>query len=233
MRILRIVAKIKNKVKYLFINFFLRIKLIGKNFEITWLGDSYGGFYVELSKLNDKSIVYSFGVGTDISFDIDLINFKKMMVYGFDPTPKSINWISKKNIENFTFFSYGIGNKDETAKMYLPKNKNYVSGSILKNKNLSRNYIKIKLKTLDSIMRYLDHKHINLLKLDIEGAEFNVLEDILEKNISIDQIIVEFHDRFFKNGRENRKNIMEKLQKKGYSLFAVSKSFEEYSFIKG
>lgn len=232
MKILQIVAKTKNKIKYLLVNFFLRIKLIGKNFEIIWLGNNYGGFYVASNKLNNKSIVYSFGIGTDISFDSDLINFKKITVYGFDPTPKSIDWISKNKMKNFIFFDYGIGNKNETAKMYLPKNKNHVSGSILKNKNLSKNYIKVKLKTLDSIMKELNHKYLNLLKLDIEGAELDVLQDILNKNINVNQIIVEFHDRFLKNGKKARRHIMKELQEKGYSLFAISNSFQEYSFIK-
>jgi hypothetical protein len=81
-------------------------------------------------------------------------------------------------------------------------------------------------------MKELKHNHIDLLKLDIEGSEYDVLDYILNKNISVDQIIVEFHDRFLKNGKRLRRKIINKLENKGYTLFAISRTFEEYSFMK-
>ena len=49
--------------------------------------------------LNSKSVVYSIGIGTDASFDLELINTFNCEIYGFDPTPKSIRWV-KKNIDS-------------------------------------------------------------------------------------------------------------------------------------
>ena len=40
------------------------------------------------------------------------------------------------------------------------------------------------------------HDSIDLLKIDIEGFEYEVLEDCLEDRIPIKQICVEFHDFF-------------------------------------
>jgi hypothetical protein len=116
--------------------------------------------------------------------------------------------------------------------MFLPKNKNHVSGSIIKSKHLSNDYVKVKLRTLDSIMKEKNHSKVDLLKLDIEGSEYEVLKYILDKNIKVNQIVVEFHDRFTKNGSGLRKKIIKKLKKNGYILFAVSRTLEEYSFIK-
>lgn len=45
-------------------------------------------------------------------------------------------------------------------------------------------------------MSDLHHQQIDLLKLDIEGSEYRVLDEILESQIPIHQIVVEFHDRF-------------------------------------
>ena len=42
-------------------------------------------------------------------------------------------------------------------------------------------------------MKKNGHKHIDFLKLDIEGMEYEVLEDILTRRLSIQQICVEFH----------------------------------------
>ena len=74
-------------------------------------------------------------------------------------------------------------------------------------------------------------KHIDVLKMDIEGSEYDVIEDILNSNISITQILVEFHDRLFENGYQKSIKVINALKLKGYEIFAVSESFEEVSFI--
>jgi FkbM family methyltransferase len=232
MKLIKITIKILKKIKFLIPNLFFKLKTFFKKGNIKWLGGAYGGFYVDISKINKDSVVYSFGIGEDISFDKELINKTKTVIYGFDPTPKSIKWVNKNKIENFNFFDFGIGDKNKEMKMYLPKNKDHVSGSVIKNNNLSNDSVNIKIRTLDFIMNKLNHNYIDLLKLDVEGSEFDVLNEILNKNINVNQIVVEFHDRFFKNGKEMRKKIIKKLKNKGYTLFAVSSSFEEFSFIK-
>jgi hypothetical protein len=62
-----------------------------------WYGNDYGGFYICPILLappprthNKKIIVYSCGVGEDISFDIAIMHDCDCEVFAFDPTPKSI-----------------------------------------------------------------------------------------------------------------------------------------------
>lgn len=70
-----------------------------------------------------------------------------------------------------------------------------------------------------------------MLKMDIEGSEYDVIESILNLDIKIGQIQIEFHDRFFADGERKTKNAVKELEKSGYKVFAVSKSKEEVSFI--
>ena len=60
--------------------------------------ENYGGYCLcETSRLVDQSaVVYSFGIGEDISFDEGLIISYNISVYGFDPTPRSIEFVAKK-----------------------------------------------------------------------------------------------------------------------------------------
>lgn len=198
-----------------------------------WAGSTYGGFYYLSQFLNDESIVYSFGIGEDISFDLDLIKNYKCNIHGFDPTPKSKKYISELNPSRFfTFHDFGISNKTEVVDFYLPIENNHVSGSLMKYSGVDlENPIEVKMKKLVDIVNILDHKHIDILKMDIEGAEYDVIEDIISSSIFINQILIEFHERFFKDGITKTKNAIKQLKNAGFEIFAVSDTFHEISFI--
>lgn len=199
-----------------------------------WYGNTYGGFYACPDFLNSNSIIYSFGIGEDISFDTAIINNHGCHVFGFDPTPKSIRWIKSQHLPaKFHFYEFGIGNKSGSVDFFLPKNPEHVSGSIIVQNNVDvKEKVTVTMKSLNDIMDELGHDHIDLLKMDIEGAEYEVMQNILNANIPLTQILIEFHDRFFENGTLKAKPIIKKMNSKGYEIFAVSDSFEEVSFIK-
>ena len=147
---------------------------------VKWLGNEYGGFGVCCRLLGDKPIVYSFGIGEDISFDIDLMEKYNAEIYAFDPTPKSVKWV-KNNVHNekFHFYPYGISDKDGKESFFLPENNDYVSGSVLLHNGLKTVPIEVDMFQLRTIMNKLGHRKIDLLKMDIEGSEFNVVPNIL------------------------------------------------------
>ena len=68
------------------------------NIEKKWYGNSYGGFYVHSTPLNSNSIVYSIGIGKDISFDCKIIKKhwkqKKIEIVLFISKPISFYKIS-------------------------------------------------------------------------------------------------------------------------------------------
>jgi FkbM family methyltransferase len=199
-----------------------------------WYGSMYGGFYVYPDILSGASIVYSFGIGEDVTFDRDIVNRHGCIVYGFDPTPKSINWISRQDLPSqFTFCSYGIdintGNKD----FYLPKKKEHVSGSVVQNNNINANArISVKMKSFKDIVSEFNHSKIDIVKMDIEGSEYEILPYLLTSDIEIGQILIEFHHRMLKHGKALTINAIKQLNDSGYEVFAVSESLEEISFIK-
>ncbi len=64
-------------------------------------------------------------------------------------------------------------------------------------------------------MEKLGHQYIDYLKLDIEGAEFEVLENILEENIDVRNIYLEYHyyelNKPFNNIKRINKSLNELL----------------------
>ncbi len=199
-----------------------------------WYGNNYGGFYICPDLLNKNSIVYSFGIGEDISFDKDIIENYNCQVFGFDPTPKSINWVKQnKSLPlKFSFFEYGIADRSGLLDFYLPINPEYVSGSFVKQDNVDeKQKVVVEMKSLDDIVVSLGNKRIDILKMDIEGAEYNVLDSILESSVKIKQILIEFHERFVNDGKSKTINAIQKLKDHGFEIFGISDTFQEISFI--
>lgn len=187
-----------------------------------------------------KIIIYSFGIGEDLSFSVQLAEkYKNAEIYAFDPTPKAIAFVKKfeKNIfSKFDFFPIGLSDKNHIADFYLPLNPLYVSGSVISNPSVDRsNVIKVQMHTLKYIMEMLGHKNIDLLKLDIEGSEFVAIPQILGGGYlqgHIRQICVEVHNRFYDDGQERLEHMLDMLDKSGYKLIYVSKTKEELTFIR-
>lgn len=200
----------------------------------SWYGNDYGGFYINPSLLNENSVVYSFGIGQDISFDLAVIKNHNCQVYGFDPTPKSIAWVQAQNFPtNFHFDGIGIGKKTETAIFNLPKNEAYVSGSLYEHAFVdTHKAVEVQLRSFEDIAEKLQHPVIDVLKMDIEGAEYDVIDNILAAEVQIRQILLEIHERFFEDGKSKTEKLLQKLRSKGYKLFAISDSYQEISFIK-
>ena len=120
------------------------------------------GFFVFDKNLNSDSVIYSFGIGEDISFDESIIDEFNCIVFGFDPTPKSINWIhSQKLPRGFKFLEYGIGKTSGNVKFFLPKNKNNVSGSIIPRDELSvEKSVNVPMKSFKDIISCLSPLNI-------------------------------------------------------------------------
>jgi FkbM family methyltransferase len=199
-----------------------------------WYGSNYGGFFIHPDSLNENSIVYSFGIGKDISFDLKCIKQHQCKVFGFDPTPKSIDWIASQNLgDSFVFYNYGISNESGEMDFFLPVNVNAVSGSLVNTKVVDQQRsIKVRMKSFADIANELGHTKIDVIKMDIEGSEYEVLESIISSKVEIGQILVEFHDRLFPENEEKSKQAVQLMNKFGYRIFAASDTFEEISFIK-
>lgn len=201
---------------------------------IHWFGTEYGGFYLDKSLLTASSICFSFGVGEDISFDLAVSRLGCKNIFLFDPTPKSIEFISKKQLpEKFRFYSYGVSDKDEKADFFLPKSDDNVSGSLSVHKYVDTSkVISVDLKKLSTIMCELDIGKIDVLKMDIEGSEYKVLKNIMNEGIYPSQICVEFHNGFYKNGKELFEKALDLLKQNSYDVGAISQTGKEFLFIK-
>lgn len=196
-------------------------------------GSIYGGWTIDPSGIDADSVVYSFGVGEDISFDLSLIQTFGCHVYAFDPTPKSIAWVQSQGLPaQFHFYDYGIGADDGEALFSPPLNPDHVSYTLLARPETADGAIRVPVYRLQTIMNRLGHSRIDLLKMDVEGAEYAVLPQIEQSKLEISQLLVEFHHRFESVGWRQTHAAISSLNRNGYKSFYISPSGEEFSFIR-
>jgi FkbM family methyltransferase len=197
------------------------------------LGTAYGGWTIPRDAVTADSICYCVGCGEDISFDLELIRRYSCRVYGFDPTPRSIAYVRglTQGIGKYTFSEYGVWDKTDTVRFYAPRDSEHVSHSIT-NLQSTDSYIEVRTKRLQDILRDFGHKHLALLKLDIEGAETAVIQTILDDKLAVDTLLVEFDELAFPSrGRLARiRASIRALFRDGYDLFSVAGS--NFTFVR-
>lgn len=183
------------------------------------LGTQYGGWLTPSELLAPGAVCYCAGAGEDISFDVALAERYDCLVYIFDPTPRAIAHyeqlqtsvrsqqpmpinnhptevyqIRPTQLENnLHFLPYGVYNENTTLKFYRPADSSHVSHSI-DNLHQTEAYFSAPCKTLATAMDELKHDRIDLLKLDIEGAEGSVLENLIETDIRPTILCIEFDE---------------------------------------
>jgi FkbM family methyltransferase len=195
-------------------------------------GTDYGGWAVVPEALSSAAVVYSAGVGNDAGLDLSLIQRYGLTVHAFDPTPRSIEWVRSQSLPpQFVFHEVGLGNHDGNVTLFPPAKASHVSFSVV-NRATTRSDegAEFPVRRLSTLMRELGHERIDVLKLDIEGAEYDVLRTLEEDDIYPTQILVEFHHRFFSDGIARTRSAIQNLNSRGYRLVAVSPSGEDYTF---
>jgi FkbM family methyltransferase len=195
-----------------------------------WLGNQGARWCICPDGLSATSTVYSCGVGKDISFDLDLIRRFGVSVHAFDPTPECIAWIHKQSLPaSFIFHDCGIAGFDGHSQFLPPESPKHVSHTIVQTASRGPGIV-VPVHRLSTIMSTLGHEQVDLLKMDIEGAEYSVLDDLLRCGIEVKQLLVEFHHRWPEIGVRKTKQAILALNRAGYKIFNVSPGGEEYSF---
>ncbi len=193
------------------------------------LGTEYGSHAVCLEGLGPGSVVYSFGVGEDVSFDLGLMERTGAEVFAFDPTPRSVAWVREQALPaGFRMHAFGLAAHDGTLSFAPPANPEHVSHSSVPSG--SAGAVEFAVKRLSTVARELGHSRLDVLKMDIEGAEYAVIDDVLAHGPPVDQWLIEFHHGHYGIPVKTTRAAVARLRAAGYGLFRISASGHELSF---
>lgn len=145
------------------------------------LGSEYGGWWIPSAILSPASVVYSVGVGEDITFDVELIARFHCDVYGFDPTPRARLYVESQEPSGFVFVPMALWTTQGSVRLYAPATAHHVSLSVT-DRDHTGEFLDVACDTLTGFRQRFEHDHVDLLKMDIEGAEAAVLEWLIDSS---------------------------------------------------
>ena len=168
--------------------------------------DCDGGYVVSKEQIQKTETLLSFGIGNDWSFETDFEKQKHIKIFAFD---YSVSWKFKMgeirdNIGRalggllvlrrswiksaIKQVKYILHNYKTLKKFFTQKQDRYFIGKYINNFNDSKNI------TFESIFKKLDADELSIfLKMDIEGAEYKTLPQLLPYFGKINGMVIEFH----------------------------------------
>jgi FkbM family methyltransferase len=177
---------------------YLRIHLVGKTL---WILENLF-FYPKLLRLirlnnllprnlNRELIVFDVGANLGQTISFYRKNFSNLKIFAFEPLPDCFNYLMHNFMNEASVFNFAISDSDgaspffvspfaETSTLKLPNyeskwfnKKNRILG--LNNRN-AYSMISVETQTIDSFLKINEIPIVDLLKIDVEGAELQVLD---------------------------------------------------------
>lgn len=176
--------------------------------------------------LKSDSIFFDVG-GFEGSYTENIIKEYECNSYIFEPHPVYFEYLKNKflTFEKIKLFNYGLGGKNRIV--YLTDES---AGSKVSEKKTK---YKVEIKDIVEVLRELNIKKIDLLKLNIEGSEYELLERLIESGEinKISKMKIQFHENI-DNYESRRFLIREKLKLTHKEIWSYYFVWERWDAIK-
>lgn len=186
-------------------------------------------------KYDAPPIIYSLGILTDISFDKSVIDYYKTDIFMFDPAPLAIEFMGLQTDKRFKFYPIGVWTKDCWVEFMYAKDRGRSPSMFIQHDGGT---FEAECKSLQTIMTELQHQHIDILKMDIEGAALPILEHMISEKLPLpSQIVVEFENinptfQQFCDFYNRVIRLINVLEKQNYEVFNLPRDYSFYRSVE-
>jgi len=138
--------------------------------------------------------VISAGVGHSFTFEQDLARRWNARVVMLDPSPTGRDTVARTALApGIEYLPVGLNAVDGETRFALPARAE--EGSFSMAQAAGGDTVSFECRSLKSLMQAYGRDEIDILKMDIEGFEYPVLDAMLAEGLKVRQICVEIHTR--------------------------------------
>ena len=132
----------------------------------------YGNYQLDKSKVTKNPLVYSGGIGKNITFDLSFFKKHKGKLRLFDPTKSSVEYMASLKLnKNIKFYPYALFHKNKKVKLFQDPSQRVKSASIINFFSFDKkSFFIANAYNLPTLKKRFKDKSIDVLKLDIEGV---------------------------------------------------------------
>lgn len=157
-----------------------------------------GGYIVDSDLLKNTDCLLSLGMGDDWSFELDYLNKnEKGIINIYDHTINIFNFLKPflKCLKRFLIFKKNFSDVRSRLNI-LNKYLSFIHNKRVKffKQKISNNENSSKCISISKALGRLKEVEKLILKIDIEGSEYDSIDEIIKNNKKIEMIIIEFHD---------------------------------------
>ena len=178
--------------------------------------------------LNQDSVVFDLG-GYYGLFSKQIYNRYKCNIHTFEPIEYLYDICHQelKDLDKVKLYRKVLGDKNDTVNFYVAGDASsiYMGWGQVKNEN---SYIE--MIPIDSYMADKNIHEVDLLKMNIEGAEYYLLEYMIDKGILIKfkNIQIQFHENSVDNWKERYNKITDALSLTHFLTYKFEFKFENW-----
>tara|TARA_B110001452_G_C15153483_1_gene401430 strand:+ start:74 stop:892 length:819 start_codon:yes stop_codon:yes gene_type:complete len=172
--------------------------------DLTRLGNNFDGGYIVSKKIiKNSKILISFGYSYEPSFEYDYIKHTSGQVYIYDYSCSSFKLIGRF-LESLLKFIFRTNRKKKGPKFYFQSliehlsftrnsRVNFYQKKIIGNFSVNNSNFFESTSTIENIFEKIKYDKV-ILKCDIEGSEYEIIDDFLNYHDKIDLAVIEFHN---------------------------------------
>jgi FkbM family methyltransferase len=158
------------------------------------LGSAPGGWTVPTGLIEPEWLCYCVGANADITFDLELIRRFGVTVRAVEPVESYVELTRERAAEEprFTIRQAALAARDGPVRMQVTHEQvsHAVSSAGLYE---SEQYVLLPGRTLDSLMAEAGDTQVQLLKLDVEGAEYEIVPTLDLRSLGVEVFSVQLH----------------------------------------
>ncbi|PHI20724.1 FkbM family methyltransferase [Lewinellaceae bacterium SD302] len=184
-------------------------------------------FRTNYPELTPRSIVLDLG-GYEGQWASDIYAEHLCEIHVFEPLPDYAAAIERRfrNNEAVKVYAYGLGARDEQLEFAVAGDSTSVFGE-------GTNKVAVDIKNIDAFLAGQHIDVIDLLKINIEGGEYELLEHLLDQGLvrRINNLQIQFHN-FVPNAEVRMKNIQDRLAETHATTYLYPFFWENWRLLK-